>query len=113
MKIRFIYYLLIFCLSLAVGTGCTGPETINPVTPEDDSGIVLENYRLAEDETWESEKTYIVHGTLGIPQNVTLNIPPGTTVKFGRNALVAVEGILKIGTPLAQAQVTPTRVSYV
>ena len=77
MKIRFIYYLLIFCLSLAVGTGCTGPETINPVTPEDDSGIVLENYQLTEDETWESEKTYIIHGTLEIPRDITLNIPPG------------------------------------
>lgn len=105
MELRLVCYLLIFYLSLAVGTGCTAPETINPVTPEDDSQIVLENYQLTEDETWESEKTYIVHGTLKIPQNVTLNIPPGTTVKFGRNAIVTVKGILKIGTPLAQAQV--------
>ncbi len=106
MKIRFIYYLLIFGLSLAVGTGCTAPETINPASPEDGSGIVLENYQLTEDETWESENTYIIHGTLDIPQDITLNIPPGTTVKFGRNAIVTVQGILKIGTPLAQAQVT-------
>lgn len=106
MKIRLVSYLLIFSFSLAVGVGCTESETTDPLPPDGDSGIVLENYRLAEDETWESEKTYIVHGTLGIPQNVTLNIPPGTTVKFDRNALVAVEGILKIGTPLAQAQVT-------
>ena len=41
-----------------------------------------------------------------IPQDITLNIPPGTTVKFGRNAsIVTVKGILKVGTPLAQAQV--------
>lgn len=106
MEIRLICYFLIFSFSLAVGMGCTEPETLDPLPSNGDSGIVLENYRLTENETWESEKTYIVHGTLGIPQNVTLNIPPGTTVKFGRNALVAVEGILKIGTPLAQAQVT-------
>lgn len=106
MEIRFIYCLLIFCLGLAVGTGCTTQETSNPVTPENISEVVLENYRLTEDETWEPEKTYIVNGTLEIPQDITLNIPPGTTVKFGRNALITVRGILKIGTPLLQEQVT-------
>jgi hypothetical protein len=106
MEIRFIYCLLIFCLSLAVGTGCTTQETSNPITPEDNFEVILENYRLTEDETWEPEKTYIVNGTLEVPQNITLNIPPGTTVKFGRNAGIAVRGILKVGTPLAQAQVT-------
>ena len=49
------------------------------ITPE----VVLENYQLIEDETWEPERTYIVNNTLEIPQDVTLNIPPGTTVKFG------------------------------
>ncbi len=106
MKIRLVCYLLIFGLSLAIGTGCTSSETIDPVSPDDGSEIVLENYQLTADETWESEKTYIVHGTLEIPQKITLNITPGTTVKFGRNALVTVQGILKIGTPLAQTQVT-------
>ena len=106
MEIRFIYSLLILGLSLAMGTGCPPQETSNPVTPEDNSEVVLENYRLIEDETWEPEKTYIVHGTLEIPQEITLNIPPGTTVKFERNARVTVKGILKVGTPLAQEQVT-------
>ena len=105
MEIRFIYCLLIFCLGLAVGTGCTTQETSNPVTPENISEVVLENYRLTENETWEPEKTYIVNNTLEVPQDITLNIPPGTTVKFGRNASIAVRGILKVGTPLAQAQV--------
>ena len=106
MEIRFIYCLLIFCLSLVVGTGCTTRETSNPVTPENNAEVVLENYRLTEDETWVPEKTYIVNNTLEVPQGVTLNIPPGTTVKFGRNALITVRGILKIGTPFPQAQVT-------
>lgn len=106
MEIRFIYCLLIFCLGLAVGAGCTTQETSNPVAPENISEVVLENYRLTENETWEPEKTYIVNNTLEVPQDITLNIPPGTTVKFGRNALVTVKGILKIGTPLPQAQVT-------
>ena len=105
MKIRFIYCLLLFCLSLTISTSCTTPDTVNP--PEDDSEIVLEDYRLTEDETWEPEKTYIVNRTLEIPQDITLNIPPGTTVKFGRDAHITVQGILKIGTPLlAQEQVT-------
>lgn len=106
METRFIYRLLIFCLGLAIGTGCTTQEPSNPVTPENSSEVVLENYRLTENETWEPEKTYIVNDTLEIPRDITLNISPGTTVKFGRNALVTVKGILKIGTPLSQAQVT-------
>ena len=106
MEIRFIYCLLIFCLSLAVGTGCTTQEPTNPVTPKDNSEVVVENYQLTQDETWEPEKTYIVNGTLEVPQDITLNIPPGTTVKFGRNARITVRGVLKIGTPLTQEQVT-------
>lgn len=106
MEIRFIYCLLIFCLGLAVGTGCTTQETANPAIPEDSSEVILENYQLTEDETWEPEKTYIINNTLKIPQDITLNILPGTTVKFGRDARIAVQGILKIGTPLAQEQVT-------
>ena len=103
------YYLLIFCLSLLsliVGAGCTTQETPNPVAPEDSAEVVLKDHRLTENETWDPEKTYIVQGTLEIPQNITLNVPPGTTVKFGRDALLTVRGILKIGTPLDQDQVT-------
>ena len=106
MEIRLIYCLLIFCVSLAVGTGCTTPETINQLPPEDDSEIVIENYQLTKDETWEPDKTYIVNNTLEIPKDIVLNIPPGTTVKFGRNARIIVRGILKVGTPLAEDQVT-------
>ena len=106
MEIRLIYCLLILGMSLVISAGCTQQNTSNPITPEDTSEVVLENYRLTEDETWDPEKTYIVHSTLEVPQNITLNILPGTTVKFGRNASVTVRGILKIGTPLAQEAVT-------
>ncbi len=106
MKIRFIHCFLLFYLSLALGTGCTTPDTINHLPSEDGTEIVLEDYRLIEDETWEPEKTYIVHGSLEIPKDITLNISPGTTVKFGREARITVQGILKIGTPLTQEQVT-------
>ena len=106
MKIRLIYCLLIFCLSLSVGVGCATQEDPNPVAPEDTSEIVLKDHQLIENETWDPEKTYIVQGTVEIPQNITLNIPPGTTVKFRRDALLIVRGILKIGTPLDQDPVT-------
>ena len=106
MKNRLICCLLFFSLSLIIGTGCTTSDTINPIPSEDDSEIVLADYRLTEDETWQPEKTYIVNRTLEIPQDVTLNIPPGTTVKFGRDARITVRGTLKIGTPSAQEQVT-------
>ena len=106
MKIQLIHCLLFLSISLIIGTGCTTPDTINHLPSEDDTEIVLEDYRLIENETWEPEKTYIINGTLEIPQETTLNISPGTTVKFGRDAHIAVQGILKIGTPLAQEQVT-------
>ena len=102
MKIRLIYCLLIFCLSLAIVVGCTTQEDPNPITPEDTTEIVLKDHRLTENETWNPDKTYIVQGTLEIPQNITLNVPPGTTVKFRRDALLTVRGVLKIGTPLDQ-----------
>ena len=107
MKIQYLkHYLLILCINLIIGIGCTTQNTTNPVDPTESSEVVLENYQLTENETWTPEKTYIVKGTLEIPQDVTLNIQPGTTVKFGRNALLTVRGILKVGTPLAQEQVT-------
>ncbi len=107
MKIQHLkHFLLILCINLTVGIGCTTGNTTNPVDPKENAEVVLENHQLTEDETWTSEKTYIVKGTLAIPQEITLNIRPGTTVKFGRNALLTVRGILKIGTPLAQAEIT-------
>lgn len=106
MKIQLIYCLLIFCLSLSIGVGCATQEDPNPVAPEDTSEVVLKDHQLIENETWDPEKTYIVQGTVEIPQNITLHIPPGTTVKFKRDALLIVRGILKIGTPLDQDPVT-------
>ncbi len=107
MKIQYLKHcLLILCINLIIGTGCTTENTTNPVDPKESSEVVLENYQLTGNETWIPEKTYIVKGTLEIPQDVTLSIPPGTTVKFGRNALLTVRGILKVGTPLAQEEVT-------
>ena len=107
MKIQYLRHcLLSLCLNLVIGIGCTTQNTPNPVSPPESSEVVLENHQLTEDQTWTPEKTYIVKGTLEIPKDVTLNISPGTTVKFGRDALLTVRGILKIGTPLAQEQVT-------
>ena len=53
------------------------------------------------------KKTYIIHGTLTVPADITLEIMPGTVVKFGHDAQIKVTGLkalLKIGTPLVEEQ---------
>ena len=87
MKIQYLRHcLLILCINFAIGVGCTTQDTANPIALPESSEVVLENHQLTKDETWYPEKTYIVKGNLEIPQDVTLNISPGTTVKFGRDA---------------------------
>ncbi len=103
--IRFIAFfcLIIFGIGLAI-SGCQD-STSNIDGSDKDSELVLRNYRLSGDETWEPDRTYIVHGTLEIPAEVTLEILPGTVVKFDRDAQIKVSGlkaILKVGTPLTQ-----------
>jgi hypothetical protein len=83
--------------------GCQDSTSING--SKNNSEVVLQDYRLSGDETWDPEKTYIIHGTLEIPSDVLLEILPGTVVKFNRNAQIKVSGLramLKIGTPLSQ-----------
>ena len=96
-----LYFCIIsFCISLLV-YGCQDP-IING--GKNDSEVVLRDYLLSEDETWEPEKTYIIHGTLEILPNSVLEILPGTVVKFGRDAHIEVRGKLKIGTPLVRVE---------
>ncbi len=101
-RFQLSYYILILGFIFAVG-GCQDSTSING--SENDSEVVLRDYRLSGDETWDPEKTYIIHGTLEIPSDVLLEILPGTVVKFNRNAQIKVSGLramLKIGTPLSQ-----------
>ena len=93
-------YALVFFFSFAF-CGCN--DTTSVVDGNgNDSEIVYKDSILTQDETWEREKTYIVEGTVQIPSDITLEILPGTTVKFGRDAHLIVRGTLKIGTPLTQ-----------
>ncbi|MDE0316726.1 MAG: right-handed parallel beta-helix repeat-containing protein [Candidatus Poribacteria bacterium] len=96
---RLLFYILIFGFILTV-CGCQDSTPVNG--DKNDSEVVLRDYIFSGNETWESEKTYIVHGTLEIPPNIVLEVLPGTIVKFGRDALIKVRGTLKIGTPLLQ-----------
>ncbi len=103
MKIQ--YFQLSFCMLfwgfIFVVFGCQdSPSVVNG--SKKSAEVVLRDHLLSEDETWEPEKTYIVHGTLEISSNIILEVLPGTVVKFGQDALIKVRGTLKIGTPLSQ-----------
>ncbi|RKU06428.1 hypothetical protein C6501_18830 [Candidatus Poribacteria bacterium] len=99
-----LYFCIIsFCISLLV-YGCQDSTSVNG--DKNDSEVVLRDYLLSEGETWEPEKTYIIHGTLEILPNGVLEILPGTVVKFGRDAHIEVRGKLKIGTPLVRVELS-------
>ena len=103
MKIK--HFQLYYCI-LIIGLifwicGCQDSSSVIDGSKKD-SEVVLRDYVLSEDETWESEKTYIVHGTLEIPSNIVLEVLPGTVVNFAQDAQIKVRGTLKIGTPLSR-----------
>lgn len=103
MKIK--HFQLYYCI-LIIGLifwiyGCQDSSSVIDGSKKD-SEVVLRDYILSGNETWESEKTYIVHGTLEIPSNIVLEVLPGTVVKFAQDAQIKVRGTLKIGTPLSQ-----------
>ncbi len=81
--------------------GCGDSSSVIDGT-ENVSEVILRNHLLTSDETWESENTYIVQGTLQIPSDFVLEIMPGTEVKFNKNAQIKVRGRLKIGTAISQ-----------
>ena len=98
-------FLIINCLNMIL-CGCQAPSPItNGITEEHE--VVLNDYQLIEDETWDSDKIYIIQGTLLVPTDIILEIMPGTVVKFGPDAQIKVSGLkalLKIGTPLVEEQ---------
>lgn len=102
-RITLLFYIMVLGIGLTI-SGCQdSTSTVNG--SDNDSERVLRNYRLSGDETWKPDRTYIVHGTLEIPGDVTLEILPGTVVKFDRDAQIKVSGLkakLKVGTPLRQ-----------
>lgn len=101
---------LVICLSMVIAVGCPPQEDPNPIAPDGEVEVVLQDYKLAADETWDPDKRYVVRGTLEVPQEITLTIPAGTTVRFGQGALLTVRGILQVGTAL-EAE-TATRLVY-
>ena len=92
-------FFLSFCYAFC---GCEdSPKVVNGT--DKDSKVLIIDTVLSEDETWVPEKVYNVEGILEIPPDVILEILPGTTVEFGRDALIKVRGTLKIGTPLFES----------
>lgn len=95
-------YVIISSLFIFIYSCQDSPKT-NGITEENE--VVLTNYHLTEDEIWTSDKTYVIHGNLIVPTDITLEIEPGTVVKFARNAQIKVTGLralLKVGTPLVE-----------
>lgn len=102
MKIQIVpLYISFLILFVSAHLGC---GELDPGTVEPDKRIDVEyiDYTLTDDETWESVNTYVVNGMLLIPPTITLEILPGTVVKFGQDAHVVVRGMLKVGTPFSQ-----------
>ena len=101
-----LFCVIINCLTILL-SACQDPSPITNGT-NDENEIVLNNYLLTEDETWLPENIYIITGTLVVPADITLEIMPGTVVKFARDAQMKVSGLkalLKIGTPIVEEQI--------
>ena len=103
MKLHYFYtviftFFLSFCCLLC---GCEDSPKVGNSTDKDSDVLIVDSV-LSEDTTWSADKVYNVEGILEIPPNVILEILPGTTVKFGRDALIKVRGTLKIGTPISE-----------
>ena len=93
----FIFFLC-FCCVLC---GCEDSPKVGNGTDKDSDVLIVDSV-LSEDTTWSADKVYTVEGVLEIPPDVILQILPGTTVEFGRDALIKVRGTLKIGTPISE-----------
>lgn len=101
-----LFCVIINCLTIFL-SACQDPSPITNGT-NDENEIVLNNYLLTEDETWVSENTYIIKGTLVVPADIVLEIMPGTVVKFARDAQMKVSGLralLKVGTPIVEEKI--------
>lgn len=104
-KFPILFCVIINCLSLFL-CACQDPSPITNGT-NGENEVVFIDYLLTEDETWVPEKTYIITGTLVVPADITLEIMPGTVVKFDRDAQIKVSGLkalLKAGTPLVEQE---------
>lgn len=91
-------FFLCFCCVLC---GCEDSPKVSNDTDKDSDVLIVDSV-LSDDTTWSADKVYTVEGVLEIPPDVILQILPGTTVEFGRDALIKVRGTLKIGTPISE-----------
>ena len=104
---QFFIYFCVFIITFTVFLFGCQDSSLKPNGITDENEIVLNDYQLTQDETWESDKTYIIEGTVTVPSDITLEILPGTVVKFGHDSQIKATGVnalLKIGTPLVEEQ---------
>lgn len=97
---RIVTFTFFLCSCYAL-CGCEdSPNAVNGT--DKDSVVDIVDAVLSEDTTWSADKVYKVEGVLEILPDVILEILPGTTVEFGRDAQIKVRGTLKIGTPISE-----------
>jgi len=75
-------------------TDTTGYSNSFDFTVNTETGVVNKFGTLPGDETWTSDKTYLITNTVYIPAGKTLTIQPGTVVKFKGNFVLYVLGTL-------------------
>ena len=93
----FTFFLCLCC----VLCGCEDSPKVGNGTDKDSDVLIVDSV-LSDDTTWSADRVYTVEGILEVPPNVILEILPGTTIEFGRDAQIKVRGTLKIGTPISE-----------
>ncbi|MBK8824489.1 MAG: S8 family serine peptidase [Anaerolineales bacterium] len=88
-----------FSLNVADTNGYA--TTLN-FTVNTETGVTNKSGTITADETWTSDQTYLITNNVGVAENVTLTIQPGTTVKFNGNYYLNIGGTLIADGTLSQ-----------
>lgn len=80
---------------------CAGHSTISEDHTFTTAKLTVEvSGPISENTTWTSDSTYIAKGNVGVAENVTLTIEPGTVVKFNPDCALQVHGsLIAVGQP--------------